>query len=99
MQEIICPNCSKAFKIDESSYADILKQVRDSEFNEQLQERLRVAEREKKTAVELAETKVKGEAQVHQLSQEAEIKDLKSKLESEMLEEKLAVESAVRAVE
>lgn len=30
MHEIICPHCSKAFKIDEAGYADILKQVRDA---------------------------------------------------------------------
>ena len=35
MNEIICPNCNKAFKIDESGYADILKQVRNSEFEKQ----------------------------------------------------------------
>lgn len=33
MQEINCPHCGKAFKIDESGYADILKQVRDNEFD------------------------------------------------------------------
>ena len=36
MQEIMCPNCKKAFKIDETGYADILKQVRDKEFEKQL---------------------------------------------------------------
>lgn len=34
MHEIICPHCSKAFKIDEAGYADILKQVRDDEFQQ-----------------------------------------------------------------
>ncbi len=38
MHEIICPHCSKAFKIDEAGYADILKQVRDSAFERQLPE-------------------------------------------------------------
>ena len=47
MHDIICPHCSKAFKIDETGYADIVKQVRDSEFNEQLHERLELAEQGK----------------------------------------------------
>ena len=47
MNEIICPHCGKAFKIDEAGYADILKQVRDSEFEQQLHERLELAEKEK----------------------------------------------------
>ena len=50
MNEIICPHCSKAFKIDESGYADILKQVHDREFDKQLNERLELAEKEKKTS-------------------------------------------------
>jgi hypothetical protein len=38
MHEIICPHCKKAFKIDEAGYADIQKQVRDSEFDKQREE-------------------------------------------------------------
>lgn len=55
MHEIICPHCGKAFKIDESGYADILKQVRDSEFEKQLHERLELAEEDKRNAVELVQ--------------------------------------------
>ena len=58
MHEIICPHCSKAFKIDEAGYAYILKQVRDGEFVQQLHERLELAEREKRDAIALAEAKV-----------------------------------------
>ena len=54
MHEIICPHCGKAFKIDEAGYADILKQVRDGAFEQQLHERLELAEQEKRNAVELA---------------------------------------------
>ena len=48
MHEIICPHCGKAFKIDETGYADILKQVGDSEFEQQLHERLELAEQDKR---------------------------------------------------
>ncbi len=57
MHEIICPHCGKAFKIDEAGYADIVKQVRDGEFEQQLHERLELAEQDKRNAVELATTK------------------------------------------
>ena len=63
MHEIICPHCSKAFKIDEAGYADILKQVHDKEFDKQLHERLAAAEKEKQIAVELAESKALGKIQ------------------------------------
>ena len=58
MNEIICPHCGKAFKIDETGYADILKQVRDSDFDKQLHERLELAEQDKLNAVELAKAKL-----------------------------------------
>ena len=58
MHEIICPHCSKAFKIDEAGYADILKQVRDGEFDQALHERLELAEREKHARDALAKAKV-----------------------------------------
>ena len=56
MNEIICPHCTKAFNIDEAGYAEILKQVRDSEFEQQLNERLSQAQTEKANALELAQT-------------------------------------------
>ena len=50
MNEISCPHCNNAFKIDQAGYADIVKQVRDREFTNQLNERLESAEREKDCA-------------------------------------------------
>ena len=55
MNEIICPHCKKVFKVDKAGFADILKQVRDHQFEEELQTRLNLAEREKESAVKLAE--------------------------------------------
>ena len=46
MHEIVCPHCNKAFKIDEAGYADIVKQVRDREFEAAIHERLEHSERE-----------------------------------------------------
>ena len=59
MNEIICPSCKKAFKIDEAGFADILKQVRDHQFEEELEKRLKLAENEKESAVKLAEANFK----------------------------------------
>lgn len=50
MHEISCPHCGKAFKIDEAGYADILKQMRDGDFERQLYERLELAEQDKRNA-------------------------------------------------
>ena len=54
MHDIICPHCHTAFKIDESGYADIVKQVRDSQSEQQLHERLALAEQDKRSALDLA---------------------------------------------
>ncbi len=99
MHEIICPHCGKAFKIDEAGYADILKQVRDSEFEEQLHERLELAERDKQNAVELAQTRVASEFQKLSGAKDAEIQGLKAKLEADSVARQLALTEAVRAVE
>ena len=84
MHEIMCPHCGKAFKIDEAGYADILKQVRDSEFEKQLHDRLELASQEKLNALELAKSKADIELQRVAASKDNEILELKAKLESEL---------------
>ncbi len=97
MHEIICPHCKKAFKVDEAGYADILKQVRDSEFEQQLHERLELAEKDKQNAVELAKEKVGSEMQKAAAYKDAEIQELKAKLDATDTEQKLAVTQALSA--
>jgi hypothetical protein len=99
MNEIICPHCGKAFKIDEAGYADILKQVRDSEFEQQLHERLELAEQDKRNAVELAKTKIANDLQKAAAAKDAEIQDLKARLDAGEVAQKLAVTEALRAME
>lgn len=99
MHEIICPHCKKAFKIDEAGYADILKQIRDSEFEQQLHERLELAEKEKINAVELAKEKVGNEMLKAEAAKDAEIQKLKSKLEAKEAAQKYAITEAVNAAE
>lgn len=99
MNEIICPHCGKAFKVDEAGYADILKQVRDSEFEQQLHERLELAEQEKSNAVELATKEVSGEMQKVAAAKDAEIQKLKADLDAGEIVQKLAIAEAVNAAE
>ncbi len=99
MHEIICPHCHKAFKVDETGYADILKQVRDKEFEQQLHERLALAERDKRNAVELATMKVASEQQKAAASKDAEIQALRAQVQNAALAQKLAITEAVAAVE
>jgi hypothetical protein len=99
MHEIICPHCGKAFKIDEAGYADILKQVRDSAFDQQLHERLELAEQDKRNAVELAQAKVASEMQKSAVAKDSEIQELKARLDAAEVARKLAVTEALSAVQ
>ena len=99
MNEIICPHCKKAFKIDEAGYADILKQVRDTEFEQQLNERLKLAEKDKITAIELAKEKTTSEMQKAVAVKDTELQEMKAKLEASEVEQKLAVAEALKKVE
>lgn len=99
MHEIICPHCGKAFKIDEAGYADILKQVRDGDFEKQLHERLELAEQDKRSAVELAQAKITSELQKAASAKDAEIQELKARLEAGEVARQLAVTQALSAVE
>ncbi len=81
MNEIICPHCKKVFKVDEAGYADIIKQVKDHEFEEELQTRLALAENEKISAIKLAEVNIKSLFQEQLAKKDTELNDLKSKNE------------------
>ena len=110
MNEILCPNCKKAFKVDEAGFADILKQVRDHQFEEELDKRLVLAEVEKDNAVKLAEANLKNILHEHLLkkdrelsekisAKEAELFQIKSKLENSELQKQLSVAEAVQKIE
>ena len=109
MNDIFFPNCNKAFKVDETGYAHILKQVRDSEFDKQLGERLELANREKKDAIELtkqqtinqmhedASKKIK-EANDALAARDREIAQLNAQIDSSGVKEKLAITEAINEV-
>ena len=99
MHEIRCPHCGKSFTIDEAGYADIVKQVRDREFDQELHERLKFAAQEKESALRLAEEKAKSDRQAAAAAKDLEIHALKAKLAAGEVDQRLAVQLAVTAVE
>jgi len=99
MNEVICPNCKKAFKIDETGFADILKQVRDQEFNKELSERIELLNKDKENAVKLASANTRNELQSDLAKKETEITKLESRIETNELEKKLALSIAVNKIE
>jgi hypothetical protein len=99
MNEIICPHCKKAFKVDEAGYADILKQVRDQKFEEEIHARLQLAEQSKIDAVRLAEANVKNTIQQTLSEKERELAELKAKMEKAEMQKKIDISEAVKIIE
>ncbi|KKR04333.1 MAG: hypothetical protein UT30_C0009G0043 [Candidatus Uhrbacteria bacterium GW2011_GWF2_39_13] len=110
MNEIICPHCKKTFKVDETGFADILKQVRDHQFEKELHERLDMAEKDKANAVKLAEVNTKNVLQEDLARKDKEfaellakkelkIAEMESKISNSELQKKLAVTEAVNKIE
>ena len=87
MNEIICPNCKKAFKVDEAGFADIVKQVRDHQFQEELENRLNLAEKEKENAIKLAEANLRNKLQEELANKDKELIELKAKSEKDLAEQ------------
>lgn len=95
MAEIKCPNCGEVFQVDESGYDQILKQVRDKEFEKELaaREKLSVTQAVSEKDRELAQTVNKKNQEL--ADKELEIQKLKSELEGKDAAVKLSVIQAV----
>lgn len=83
MNEIICPNCKKAFQIDEAGFADILKQVRDHQFEEEIQNRLKLADKEKESEIKLAEANIRNSLLEELSHKDKELTELKAQKDIE----------------
>ena len=99
MENIKCPHCHEVFKVDEASFADIVKQVRDHEFAAELQSRLDQAEQAKNVAIELAEAKLKNDLKDSLAQKDKVIAEMKAEKERADLEQKLKVSEAVKLIE
>jgi len=81
MKDIKCPSCGKTFRIDPSSFEEILLQIKDEEFNKQIKERLILAEEDNKKALEILKRELKIQLIEQNRIKDSEIQTLESKLE------------------
>lgn len=86
MNDIICPNCKKVFKVDQAGFADIIKQVRDHQFDEELQKVLKMKENEKDNAIKLAEANYKSHVQDIVTKKDSELTQYKINVQKEVFE-------------
>ncbi len=99
MREIKCPNCGNVFKVDESGYADILKQVRTQEFDQELRDRVELITKEKEQALKLIEVNAKNSLKEELAKKELEIINLQSKMTLEENKRNSEVKEATLALE
>lgn len=92
MAELKCPHCGKTFKVDDTSYADILSQVRNKEFEEELHTRLKDAEKQANADKDLALAK-------QEAAQTKKIAELEAKLKQAETDKELAITKALAPVE
>ena len=95
MHEIKCPNCGTVFQIDEMDYQNVVKQIRDQEFEKEIFEREKQYKIEKESAVELAKNKIEKEYQERVTEQKLEIVELKNKLVLQDKESTLTIQNAL----
>ena len=80
MKDIKCPSCGKTFRIDPSSFEEILLQIKDEEFNKQIKERLLLAEEDNKKSLEILKQEFKLQLIEQNRNKDSEIQDLQTKL-------------------
>ena len=94
-----CPSCKEVFKVDDSVYTDIVKQVRDQQFDQELRDRLSAAEREKESAIKIAEANLTNTFQLELSYKTNELAQLKSKNAAELIQELAKKDIEISAME
>lgn len=87
MSEVTCPHCQKAFSLSDAGYADIVRQVRNQQFADELAERMAAAEKEKRSAVELAEANIRQALREEVVQKDQELAALKAQSQATLAEQ------------
>jgi hypothetical protein len=97
--EVKCPNCKEVFKVDDAVYTNIVKQVRDQQFDQELQSRLDAANREKEAALKLVEANITNLFKEQLAEKNQEISNLKLKSKDELVEEVSKKDNQIRMLQ
>ena len=94
--EIKCPHCGEAFTVDESGYAAILNQVRDQEFQREVDARVSLAEKSREQEVALAVTKAEEALRAQIAERDGELVNLKAQLSVQQQQASMETQIAVQ---
>lgn len=91
-----CPNCQEVFKVDDSVYTDIVKQVRDQQFQDEINNRLEIAEKQKADVLQLKESQLQNDFQQKLAEKQREIDTLREKSKTELIQEVSKKDSTIK---
>ena len=94
-----CPSCKEVFKVDDSVYTDIVKQVRDQQFDDEINSRIQAEKKAKESALKTAELELSNKFQIELANKQGEIDVLKAKSKANLIEEVSKKESKIQALE
>ena len=89
MKELKCPKCGSIFTVDESDYADIVSQVKNAEFNSEVDRRLK--ELAKQQAIQQQANELKADQKLQ--AQQLEFNKLMAEKENEIIRLKADLEN------
>ena len=99
MSEIKCPKCGSVFKIDEENYDSIVKQVRDSEFNKEIENREKQYHKDKEATIKIVTNDVEKKFNEQLVAKYLEIANLKNKIDNNKINQDNAIKQASMDVE
>lgn len=99
MSEIKCPKCGSVFKIDEENYDSIVKQVRDSEFNREIENREKQYQKDKEATIKIVTNDVEKKFNEQLVAKDLEIANLKNKIDNNKINQDNAIKQASMDVE
>ena len=94
-----CPSCKEVFKVDDSVYTDIVKQVRDQQFDDEINSRIQAEKKAKESALKTTELELSNKFQIELANKQGEIDVLKAKSKANLIEEVSKKESKIQALE
>ena len=94
MEQVVCPHCDQVFEMDAAGYADIVKQIKDVEFETEIHERLQSEHEKHLLAITVAEAKIKEDSAKNITDKDKQIDRLKNELKASETNLKLAVNEA-----
>ncbi len=99
MNEIRCPECGSPIRIDKDAYSNIIRQVRNQEFQEEINKNIEILEKDKHKSIDLAVQNIRLQMQEDSFLREKEIQSLKTQLFAAGKENTIAVNKIKHAFE